>query len=304
MITRRVITGLSLAIPAFIVLTLSFTNKFAACFTALVTCFCVLWCIAEYLYMRKAEKPLRLVGLAFVLSLAPLFTFATVGYQLFETSAMSRQEMAVLSLLMGAAGMILALWSILFVWLWQIRHVSFSPIELECDIVGAGMMLSGGGAMLIASSLVPEIMLWVLFSACLNDIAAYFVGKKLGRIKLATGLSPKKTVEGSLGGLVTGVGVSYLVAGILGLSLDKSHVPFFNSFVFLLVSIILVVGAQLGDIVESYIKRCHGCKDSGSLLPGHGGVFDRLDATFGAMFVLIPIFVIYHVLGTLSGFSG
>lgn len=304
MITRRVITGLSLAVPAFIVLTLSFTNKFAACFTALVTCFCVLWCIAEYLYMRNDEKLVWRVGLAFALSLAPLFTFVTVGYQLFEAHGLSRQEMTLLALSMGAAGLVLAVWCISLFWLWRIRHASFSPLMVGCDIVGAGMLLSGGGSMLIASSLLPDVMLWLLFSACLNDIAAYFIGKKLGRIKLATGLSPKKTVEGSLGGLVTGVGVSYFVAGILGFSLDKSHVPFFGSIAFIVVSVVLVLGAQLGDIAESFIKRCHGCKDSGSLLPGHGGVFDRLDATFGSMFVLIPIFVIYHVLGTLSGFSG
>lgn len=115
---------------------------------------------------------------------------------------------------------------------------------------------------------------WVLLSmfiAFLSDTGAYFAGKNFGRHKLYPKLSPKKTIEGSLGGLVTAalgaVGLSYtLLAGQLPL-VDGILLAF-------------VAGAfgQAGDLFESLLKRSTGVKDSGNILPGHGGLLDRSDA--------------------------
>ena len=101
-----------------------------------------------------------------------------------------------------------------------------------------------------------------------SDVAAYAVGSAVGRHKLLPHVSPGKTVEGTLGGLVASVVVAAVLAGLLD----------FPFWVGLVVGAIIGVAAPLGDLVESAIKRAAEAKDSGGILPGHGGVLDRLDS--------------------------
>ena len=110
---------------------------------------------------------------------------------------------------------------------------------------------------------------WVMFamtSAWFNDSIAYFVGRAIGRRKLCPSISPGKTIEGSVAGLVGSV-----IAGVL------AHVWYLPSLP--LVPAVLTAGfaGQAGDLSESLIKRCKGAKDSSRLLPGHGGMLDRMD---------------------------
>ena len=112
------------------------------------------------------------------------------------------------------------------------------------------------------------------------DIAAYFVGRAFGKTKLAPTISPGKTVAGAIGGLVTALA---LAAGSLAIpALDGSFFARLNVRqplgVVLGVVALLVVLSIVGDLFESHLKRQRGVKDSGALLPGHGGVFDRMDA--------------------------
>ncbi len=100
------------------------------------------------------------------------------------------------------------------------------------------------------------------------DIAAYIVGKAIGRHKLCPAISPGKTVEGAIGGLVGAVAVTWAMGTWLGLSVAQA----------VLLGVLLGVGGQLGDLFESFLKRRAGAKDSGALLPGHGGVLDRFDS--------------------------
>ncbi|MGD1846155.1 MAG: phosphatidate cytidylyltransferase [Salibacteraceae bacterium] len=119
----------------------------------------------------------------------------------------------------------------------------------------------------------PEILLGYLFCLWLNDTGAYMVGSQIGRTKLFERVSPNKTWEGTIGGLVFGVGVAVLCSYLF-------DVLSFSEWLGL--GIITVITGSLGDLVESRLKRSIGVKDSGNLLPGHGGILDRFDAVLGS----------------------
>ncbi|UCC67646.1 MAG: phosphatidate cytidylyltransferase [Armatimonadota bacterium] len=108
----------------------------------------------------------------------------------------------------------------------------------------------------------------VVIACWATDTAAYFVGKAIGRHKLSPKISPGKTVEGAAAGLVAAVLTAASMGRWLGLPLVQG----------VLLGAILGVAGQLGDLFESSLKRRAGVKDSGALLPGHGGVLDRLDS--------------------------
>jgi phosphatidate cytidylyltransferase len=113
-----------------------------------------------------------------------------------------------------------------------------------------------------------------------TDIAAYFVGRSLGGPKLAPAISPGKTQSGAIGGAVGGVIAGIALAAFAGLG---------NLPLLALVAFLLSVVSQAGDLFESWVKRRHGVKDSGSLIPGHGGVMDRVDGLVAAAFALYAI---------------
>ena len=118
----------------------------------------------------------------------------------------------------------------------------------------------------------------LLISISLSDIAAYEYGRRYGKRKLASNISPNKTVEGFLAGLIVGVVVNFFVlSNTLELSLIQS----------LLLSVIFILFATLGDLFESKIKRSVEIKDASSLLPGHGGVLDRIDSQLLSFPVLV-----------------
>jgi phosphatidate cytidylyltransferase len=122
---------------------------------------------------------------------------------------------------------------------------------------------------------------WLMFGLMVNwvgDTGAYYVGKNFGRHKLAPSVSPGKTWEGAAASAVTGVafGMIYLPLTIKTTSL----------LVAALLALAANVAGQVGDLAESAIKRGAGVKDSGSLLPGHGGILDRVDSTMFALPVL------------------
>ena len=123
------------------------------------------------------------------------------------------------------------------------------------------------------------LMLFPLAVTWAGDSAAYFVGKRIGRTRLAPEVSPGKTVEGSVAGLVAAVVVGALAGFVLD---DFGNFPL-SPLAGGVIGLALGVAAQLGDLAESLLKREAGVKDSGSLLPGHGGTLDRFDALFFTM---------------------
>ncbi len=113
-----------------------------------------------------------------------------------------------------------------------------------------------------------------------TDIFAYFVGRSLGGPKLAPSISPGKTQSGALGGTLGGVVAGVALAAFAGLG---------NLPLLALVAFLLSVVSQVGDLFESWVKRRHGVKDSGNVIPGHGGVMDRVDGLVAAAFALYAI---------------
>lgn len=128
-------------------------------------------------------------------------------------------------------------------------------------------------------------MAWLLTVIWSTDTAAYEVGRRFGRRKLAPSVSPNKTWEGALAGLIAG--------GLLGMiaALITTDTGWFAA---LLISLFISAVGQIGDLLESKVKRLAGVKDSGSLLPGHGGILDRFDSLLLAspfMWFLARLFV-------------
>jgi phosphatidate cytidylyltransferase len=124
---------------------------------------------------------------------------------------------------------------------------------------------------------------WVylaVFATFANDTSAYFVGRAIGRTKLVPRISPGKTVQGALGGILFGALGLVLLNYALDLGVDVwPLIP---------LAVLVPIAAQLGDLAESLVKRGGGVKDAGVLVPGHGGVLDRLDS------VLFVVPVVYY----------
>ena len=119
-----------------------------------------------------------------------------------------------------------------------------------------------------------------------TDIGAYMFGRKYGKNKLWPEISPNKTVEGALGGILSAVVVAVIYLIIFPAKQYFDH----SLFTVALMTIVLSVVGQFGDLVESAFKRHYGVKDSGKILPGHGGILDRFDS-------MLFVFPIMHLLG-------
>lgn len=127
-------------------------------------------------------------------------------------------------------------------------------------------------------------LLFAVLFGCVTDIFAYLIGKSLGRHKLCPVISPKKTVEGSIGGIIGTVAVLM----ILGLVLEKAQVVQVNFIALTFYAFLSSIVGQFGDLSMSAVKRCLGVKDYGTLFPGHGGILDRFDSLlFIAPFTLL-----------------
>ena len=118
-----------------------------------------------------------------------------------------------------------------------------------------------------------------------SDSAAYFCGRAFGKHKLIPDVSPKKTVEGAVGGAIF-TGIAFAVYGALVLKPEAAVLPY---IVLGVVGLIVSVIAQVGDLIASLVKRKYGIKDYGKLFPGHGGVMDRFDSVLATAPILLIV---------------
>jgi phosphatidate cytidylyltransferase len=128
-----------------------------------------------------------------------------------------------------------------------------------------------------------KILFYLILIVCATDVGGYFVGRFFGKHLLAPSISPKKTVEGAIGGIILALIVAIISGHIL-------KINYGYGYMFNLATIIACGWPIFGDLFESMLKRQVGVKDSGKLLPGHGGMYDRIDGLIAA----VPIF--YSVL--------
>ncbi len=146
----------------------------------------------------------------------------------------------------------------------------------------------------------PALLLFLMVCVWAGDIAALYVGRAFGKRKLAPRLSPGKTVEGAIASVVGSVLAALAVVLVSDALTARGNLllhiaqPLWQS---LLLAIVLNVAAQAGDLLESAIKRGAGVKDSGTMLPGHGGILDRIDALLLAAPVLWYILLVKEYFG-------
>ncbi|MGC6429973.1 MAG: phosphatidate cytidylyltransferase [Jejuia sp.] len=140
-------------------------------------------------------------------------------------------------------------------------------------------------SILIASIFSPKILLGCFILVWVNDSFAYLIGKNFGRQKLFEKISPKKTVEGFLGGLLFACITSYFI----------SHFTNTLNFTYwLYLSILITIFGTFGDLIESKFKRQANVKDSGNIMPGHGGLLDRLDSIiFASPFIYLFLRILH-----------
>jgi phosphatidate cytidylyltransferase len=145
-------------------------------------------------------------------------------------------------------------------------------------LLGVAWVGGGIGCLLLIRD-IPDFGFWavmaVLFTVFAADTGAFFVGRTFGRHRMAPAISPKKSWEGLVGGLVAAVGMAFVI-------LYKDRDEFLTIPQSLVLGLVIAIAAVLGDLFESAIKRDLDVKDSGSLLGGHGGVLDRLDSLLWA----------------------
>jgi len=140
----------------------------------------------------------------------------------------------------------------------------------------------------------PKIIISIFILIWTNDTFAYVVGKSIGKHKLIEKISPKKTIEGFIGGIVFSVIAAVLISKFY-IQAKPSHQSL-SLLIWTISAVIISVFSTLGDLIESKFKRIAGVKDSGNIMPGHGGILDRLDSIiFVAPFVYLFYQILYYV---------
>ncbi|HXH02777.1 MAG TPA: phosphatidate cytidylyltransferase [Candidatus Competibacteraceae bacterium] len=176
-------------------------------------------------------------------------------------------------------------WCAVLLWLWRQARGGQHPLPaLAWELTGFAVLLPPFAALLalrVAPERGPAFVLFLLLLIWLADSVAYFAGRRWGKNKLAPAISPGKTREGALAALAAAPLFALVGAPLLGL-------PAGQWLLFMVICLVTVLFSIAGDLFESLIKRQHGAKDSGDLLPGHGGVLDRIDSLTAAA----PIFVL------------
>ena len=152
------------------------------------------------------------------------------------------------------------------------------------------IMLAGYGLVELRQAGGTQVILWLVAVVVASDVLGYFAGRMLGGPKFWPAISPKKTWSGTVAGWIGAALVGLVV--VLATGASWALVP---------LSALVAFAGQMGDILESWVKRRAGVKDASNLIPGHGGVLDRFDALIGAVVVVLALGLVTPVAGLFGG---
>ena len=239
-----------------------------------------LFAVYEMFRVMGIEKQLVICAPAYILALA----YPTAAYYL---SAPYILEF----ILGGAAALFAYLIYLFFVAVFKKGSLKFA--EVSEAFAAAFYIIFSFGSISIMRYMKPSVgllyIVLMLLCAWGSDMFAYFTGRFFGKHKLIPEVSPKKTVEGAIGGIIAAGALSMLFGFIVSRFSDLTP----NYLVLAICGIILAAVSQVGDLIASLIKREHGVKDYGNIFPGHGGVMDRFDSILSIATVLMAICILF-----------
>lgn len=254
---------------------LIFATSFSFTTFLLLFGFFMIVCVIEYCALTKIPKTLPLV-------------FASLFYLAFIFVPLNEKYESAIDTLLVVATILINIRCINF--LYNRKKTTVRPLLAYLFLAGYIVIpfLLLQKIPIVNGEFVPMIIIGIFILIWTNDTFAYIIGKSIGKTKLFERISPNKTVEGFIGGLVF-----TMLAGIL---LTEFYFHQQRS-TWLITAIIISIFGTLGDLIESKFKRMAGVKDSGTIMPGHGGILDRLDSV---IFAAPIIFLFYQITNYVS----
>lgn len=200
-------------------------------------------------------------------------------------SGLAKQQMIVSLPIFSEPNNLLLGMILFFIWILLSRN-QFDIYQMGYLFVGALYIGYGFSFMLevLWQANGVELTLLIVLVTWANDSGAYFVGKYFGKRKLWPAISPNKTIEGSVAGILSGA--------LIGLVIAVCLPQVFSWSTTILLSLFIAAIGQIGDLIESAWKRTIGVKDSGTILPGHGGILDRFDSLLFTFIILHLVYII------------
>lgn len=265
MLRQRILTALAIIVPVFLVTVFAPTWLFGLFVLAVIGLGAWEW--AQLGGFRSSTARLGYVASALVLFGALLLVWLTAGWSSWHWAVLVLAVLWWLFVFLGLA--------------WYRQGLSANRSgRLLVQAAGLLTLVPAGLGLVWLHALDPVLVLYLILLVAAADTGAYFAGRQFGRSKLAPEISPGKTREGLFGALFVVIPVGLLGAWLFGLAA-------MDALVFGLLSIVVALVSVAGDLQESVLKREAGAKDSGTLLPGHGGVLDRIDSLTAAA----PVFL-------------
>lgn len=282
MLKQRLITGIFLAIIAiFGLLYLPLGNYFIAFVTLILALGAYEW--------NKMTKLSLLENIIWTLVLLTATTLTWLYWEKLLTmfSNLFFLEMAVFWVLMMSA---------LYFYPHKKDYLNNKWIRILIGLFLLGLTFD---ALVFVKHLGNIYLIFVALTIIFADTGAYFSGKAFGKHKLAPSVSPGKTWEGLLGALILNAVFAVIFANFFGSEMIFTQESFLaNSIIWILIAWVISVMSVIGDLFESMIKRISGVKDSSNILPGHGGILDRLDGFTAALpTFVICVYLFKHLIG-------